>query len=280
MLSNNDRQTRELLSSDRPEDTSNRIFSDAYPKPIKRDWVLLLGHFAVALCGLLVLPFRPGVGIVAIAWGGSCAFLFAFIIVKKAFFNRSALLRVKIVGGVPIKPSRVFLLVAAVWLIALGGVLIILGWSFGPVFIGASAAVAAIGCYIVIGLSVGWLPNRYLQFDPVGVTFGYLRWSYTVQWDNIAGIAASTLNSNPVVLIYVREPHIVNVYPLARKLEVFKHFNRNCLSAGAPVVLSPVPYGMDIRLLMTALQRYVAKRSSRAELSQQLLDENVTVQDA
>jgi hypothetical protein len=37
---------------------------------------------------------------------------------------------------------------------------------------------------------------------------------------------------------------------------------------------------MDIRLLMTALQRYVAKRSSRAELSQQLLDENVTVQDA
>src|SRR4029077_12263272 len=100
MLSNNDRQTRELLSSDRPEDTSNRIFSDAYPKPIKRDWVLLLGHFAFALCGLLVLPFRPGVGIVAIAWGGSCAFLFAFIIVKKAFFNRSALLRVKIVGVV------------------------------------------------------------------------------------------------------------------------------------------------------------------------------------
>src|SRR4029077_21181133 len=110
MLSNNDRQTRELLSSDRPEDTSNRIFSDAYPKPIKRDWVLLLGHFAFALCGLLVLPFRLGVGIVASDEGGACAFLFALIIDRKAVFNRSDFLRVQIVGSFRIKQSRVVLL--------------------------------------------------------------------------------------------------------------------------------------------------------------------------
>jgi hypothetical protein len=126
-----------------------------------------------------------------------------------------------------------------------------------------------LGCYILIGLYLGWLPAHYVQFDPQGITFGERGFSYLVTWENIAGLAARELDGNAVLLLQLYRPDAIEVTPHGRKARALNGMARN--PSGADVVLATTQYRMDLSLLTQAVERYVREPAARIELSQKFL---------
>jgi len=242
----------------------------------RRDCWRIVGFSGFLLAGLVALPLHRGIGIITIALFGSFALLVAIRVILRLKFFRPAPLRVEIVGGVPIRPSRVIQIVAGIWFIGLGVLMLIFGWPTGYVFDRATAyvpcgvAMVILGCYILYGLFTGRLWQRYLQFDPSGITFGRRGYSFTVHWDNIAGIT-SKLEPDPVLLTYIRNIDLVSIYPPERRTKAFHILNWDALRN--PIILNPAQYGMDLKLLMEALDRYFIDPSAREQLSRRALPE-------
>jgi hypothetical protein len=236
-------------------------------RPTKREWGLFSTAIGFVLCGLFILPSDRDVGIVTIALFGSAAVVFVIPLWRKLRRRGSPTLRVDITGGVPIKAAHTIPAIAGTWLVALGMVMIVFSQSYGWVMVVLGAVVVACGGAVLLALATGRLPNRYLQFDPAGITFGHHRWSYLVEWDNIAQVVAGELHSNPIVLIVLDQPDLVDVHPQECRPQVFKLLARNAAWLNAHVVLSPAQFRMDIHLLTPALERYIADPSARAELA-------------
>jgi hypothetical protein len=240
----------------------------------RRDCWRIVGFAGFILAGLVALPLHRGIGIITIALFGSFALLVAIRVILRLKFFRPVPLRVEIVGGVPIRPSRVIQIIAGIWFIGLGVLMLIFGWPTGYLFDRATAyvpcgvAMVILGCYILYGLFTGRLWQRYLQFDPSGITFGRRGYSFTVHWDNIAGIT-SELEPGPVLLIYIRNIDLVSIYPPERRTKAFHILNWDALRN--PIILNPAQYGMDLKLLMEALDRYLIDPSAREQLSRRAL---------
>jgi uncharacterized membrane protein len=242
-----------------------------YRKPGMRDWALLGIGVTFVLTGLLVLPSNPNVGIVTIAFFGPCAMVFATSIVRKFRFRRLRALRVEIIGGVPIRPSRATVFVFGASLAMMGIVLVAFGRSYGIVFWALAWLIAIAGFATLLGLAAGWLPVGYLQFDPPGITIGRRGWAYTVPWDCISGISAGEYHDNAALFIWLDHPDAISAHPPERKGQVLKHLARNARWIGAPIMLMTSQYGMDLPLLVNAMERYITSPSARTELSRRLL---------
>ncbi len=240
---------------------------DAYPCPGIRDWALLAIGVGFTGAGLLILPFDRNVGIVTIAFFGLCAVVLATKIVRKLRFRRPRPLRAEIVGGVPIRPSRAIAFGLGASLFALGAILVTFGRGYGVTFWSISWLVMAVGSALSIGIAVGWLPVGFIRFDPPGITIARRRWSYTIPWDCISGIAPGELHHNPVLYVWLDNPHAVDAHPPECKEQVVKHLASNARWVGAHVMLMTSQYRLELPLLVQALERYLADPSARAELA-------------
>jgi hypothetical protein len=234
-------------------------------------WFPFLACSAFVLVGLFLLDSNFNVAIVTIAFFGSGAVIGGIPIVRKLRPVRPAPDRVEIIGGVPIRPSIGSLVTIGIWLVVVGITTIVFGWSYGVIIRGVMLGFLGLGCYILIGLYLGWLPAHYVQFDPQGITFGERGFSYLVRWENIAGLAAGELNGNAVLLLQLDRPDTIEVMPQERKARALKGLARNALLSGAHVVLATTQYRMDLSLLTQAVERYVREPAARIELSQKLL---------
>ena len=112
-------------------------------------------------------------------------------------------------GSRPIKPLR-------------SGVL-----ALGVVFRSLCWFVAAVGCLLLLGLGVGWLPVCYIQFAPPGTSIARRRWAYTIPWDRISRISAGEFHDNVALFIWLRDADPVIVHRPDRKAQVAKHFASN-----------------------------------------------------
>jgi hypothetical protein len=234
-------------------------------------WFRFLGCLAFVLVGLFLLDSNFDVAIVTIVFFGSGAIIGGIPIVRKLRPVRPAPDRVEIIGGVPIRPSGGILAMMGILLVVVGITAIIFGWTYGVIIRGAMLVFLGFGCYILIGLYLGWLPAHYMQFDPHGITFGERGYSYLVRWENISGVAAGEINGNAVLLLQLDRPDAIDIMPHERKARALKGLIRNELLSGAHVVLATDQYRMDLSLLTQAVERYVSEPAARMELSQKFL---------
>jgi hypothetical protein len=248
----------------------------AYPKPGWRDWTSLgMAIFFVLDAFLLVFsrdPSAHATGVVGLASFGPMTVFIASVIMRKLWFHyrHAEAVKVEITGGVPIRPSCVTSLVIYGTMTVTGMIWITVGRSLEPIFwFGWIPAVVG-SCYL-LGLAVGWLPVGYVQFDPEGITIARRRFAYTVPWDAIAGLSAREFDPRPTLRIYPRDLDLVIARPAQRKPQVLKHLVRSSKWFGAPIRLFTSAYGLDLPLLMKALERYVADHAARDELSRRLL---------
>jgi hypothetical protein len=235
-------------------------------------WGMFAGSMAFVICGLLLLRSNFTVAIVTIAFFGSCAVVAAVDLRRKLRTRSPAPERVKLIGGVPLRPSRLLIGGIGIWMAALGLILATFGAEEGLIIQGIGLGLAALGCVMLIGMALGRLPADFLQFDPSGITLGRRGFAYLVRWDNIAGLGTGEIGQNPAILIRLHRPDAIEVSPPQRKTRALKELARCESFCGAPVVLMTMLYRMDATLLAQALDRYVREPHARDELSVRLID--------
>ena len=244
---------------------------EPYPKPGIRDWVLLAIGIVFVLSGVIILPSNRDVGIVSLAMFGPATVVAATIILRKLRFRRQRALKAEIVGGVPIRQSRVLVITSGATLAAMGVVFILFGNSYGPIFLGLAWLIAVIGGGLLIGALLGWWPNDFIQFDAVGISFGRTRYTLMVPWEAIARVSAGHYNNNPAAFIWLHDNTSIVVDPIERYQQALKHLAWNTGWTGAPIFVLTSNYGMDLPLFMMALERYLADPGARAELARRQL---------
>lgn len=230
------------------------------------NWFLLLIGVAFIICGLILLPSNFNVGIVTLAFFGSCAVLPAYRILKD-LRPRPAPDRVALAGGIPIRPSRLFLGGIAAWVIIVASICLIFGDSYPLIFRMLIAAVLLAGCLMLCAVVIGWMPGTHLQFDPQGITLGYRRHSFLVGFDNIAAITMTEVQSNTFLLMQLHDPDLIEVAPPEQRVRVFKRMRNLERLYGGHIMIPTGQYRMDPSLLTQALHRYITEPSSRSELS-------------
>ena len=243
--------------------------SNFYSKPGFRDWALLTTNILFVMMGVFLLFKRQyQIAVPSLAVFGSALAITIALIWRKYRFRRTAPLKVQIVGGVPIYPSRNRTLILGVWIAALGTISIVFGSSFDLLFQMAAGVIAIAGYAILLGVATGYLPRAgYLQFDPAGLTIGNRRWSYLIQWDNIAGLAPVMIDDVPTLYVRLHRPDLIEVMPPEQAEKVRKSLLRRGAGDGPNLTLNPTPYGMDLPLLLQALDRYIRDPSARLDLA-------------
>ena len=241
------------------------------PPPTLRDWGLLAVGVTFVLMGLVLLPSDRDTGIVTVVFFGACTAVFANTILRKYRFRGLQAARVELTGGVPIRPSRAKSIVLALSTFGVGLTLVVFGRQYGEIFWYLSWLIAASGGVVFAGTAIGWLPSGYVQFDPAGITFGARGYSYLVPWDNIAGLSGGDVHDNPALFIWLRDPDRITANPPALQQRMLKTFASNQTWVGAPIYLLTATYGLDLPLLVQALERYRAEPSARVELTRRRL---------
>jgi hypothetical protein len=247
------------------------VSDSPYPGPRIKDWALLAINIVFVAAGLFILPHKSDVGIVTLAFFGPCLIVTVGTVLRKFRFCRFRALKAEIVGGVPIRASRAQALATALVLTLMGVIIVLFGRSYGLIFWTLAWLIALIGGALMIAVLCGLIPNDYLKFDPEGITFSRARYSYMVPWDNIARVSAGHMHDNPTLFIWLHDYNRVTVQPSEKKAQVLKSFAWGTGWAGAPIMLLPSRYGIDLPPLMLALERYLTEPTARNELAHRLI---------
>jgi hypothetical protein len=242
-----------------------------YPRPGLRDWALLAINIVFVALGLFILPHNRDVGIVSLALFGPCLLVTVGSVLRKFRFRRLRALKAEIVGGVPIRQSRTQTLLTALVLTLMGVLTVLFGRSYGLIFWTLAWLMALTGGALTIAVLLGLIPDGYVKFDPEGITFGRARYSYLVPWDNIARVGAGQVHDNPALFIWLRDYDRVTVQPSEKRARVLKSFAWGAGWAGAPIMLLPSRYGMELPFLLIALGRYLTDPAARGELAHRLI---------
>jgi len=247
------------------------ISDSLYPRPGIKDWALLVINIVFVALGFFILPHERDVGIVTLAFFGPCLIVTVGTILRKFRFRRFRALKAEIVGGVPIRASRAQALAAALILLLMGTIIVLFGRSYPLLMWMLAWLLALMGGALTIAVLCGLVPNDYVRFDPEGITFSRARYSYTVPWDSIAQVRAGQMHNNPALFIWLHGYDRVTVQPREKRDRVLKSFAWGTGWAGAPIMLLPSRYGIDLPMLMFALERYLMEPTARSELAHRLL---------
>jgi hypothetical protein len=247
------------------------VSESPYPKPGVKDWALLAINIVFVVLGLLILLHERDVGIVTLAFFGPCLIVSGGTVLRKFRFRRFRALKAEIVGGVPIRASRTQALTTALVLLLMGTIIVVFGRSYPLIMWLLAWLTALIGGGLTIAVLLGLIPNDYFKFDPEGITFARARYSYMVPWDNIAQVSTGHVHDNPALLISLHGYEGVTVHPREKRDRVLKSFAWGTGWAGAPIMLLPSRYGIDLPMLMLALERYLTEPTARSELAHRLI---------
>ncbi len=249
-----------------PEDvssTSDPRFADLPPS--KTEWFSLIINFTFVAAGLLLLPSSPDVGIVTVAFFGTClATTLAFQ--WRRHLDRIFRVRtVEVVGGVRIKPQRRMIFLMGGWLVVLGLLMYANSRPYPPLFQWLCLLIATFGIGFVGAALLGRLPSGFLQFDPEGLTIGVGRWHMQVPWKNITRVTQGEYHMNPVIYIDIVIDEM-RISPPSQRLKALKKMNFNRAMLGAPFMLMPMHYGIPAPVLAGAIRRYCKSEKARVGL--------------
>jgi len=231
------------------------------------EWLVAGLSLSFVVIGVAMVRDRSEFAVPTLAFFGVCASVAIVTIVRKRRFARLRPLTVEIVGGVRIRPSRVYVGVLATTLLGLGLVMLPYVPRESIILMLCIGVMLAAGAFLAVGLITGRLPVGFLQFDPGGLTIGQRRASFTVPWDAIAAVAPGELHDNAVLLLWVRDMDAVLVRPQRDRPRVVAGLRSNRNWVGADVMIMTSQYGIDLPLLLSAVERYVADPSAREGLA-------------
>ncbi len=140
------------------------------PRPSVMDWLLVALNVAFVAMGLLILPHERDTGLVTIAFFGSCLAVAAGTVLRKLRYRRFSAERIVVAGGVPIRPSAIFMPLLGGWLGVLGVVMFVFGHEYPLMFRAIAVFVAVVGVVVLALSFTGRLPGGFLQFDPEALT--------------------------------------------------------------------------------------------------------------
>ena len=241
--------------------------SRKYSRPSWRDWMLLSIALLFVIAGLLILPRNPNVGIVTLAFFGTCAVVFLGSIARELRFQRFRASRVEVAGGVPIRPSRGRILLAGGWLTVLGFVIMTFGAAYPLLMRVLAGFIAAVGLVIVAGALMGWFPREFLQFDGDAFTIARRGYRARIPWDHIAHLDAGVYNNNAILLIWVDDLGAVIFDPEGAEADAYR------ATAGGPMfgahfALTTRWYSFDLAVLTAAILSYARDANARDHLKQ------------
>jgi hypothetical protein len=236
------------------------------PGPSWRDWGLLAVNLGFVGMGLFILPGKFDVGIVTIAFFGFCALVPITTILRKQRNRRLRPVRAAVIGGMPIRPSRLRTAALAGGMLALGSTLIVFGVGYPLPFRIVAWLIAGAGTFLAFGMSLGKYPVGHLMFTPQGITIGLRRYATTVSWDDMLAWDAAEFNDNPVLRIWLRPGATLVVNPPAWTARAESALASNHAWLGAPIAIMTSTYALDLPLLIKAIERYVREPASRGEL--------------
>jgi hypothetical protein len=152
-------------------------------------------------------------------------------------------------------------------LLGLGGLLLAYSHSAPALVVLCIVVMIVAGAALMIGVLAGVLPVGFLQFDPEGLTIGHRRDSFILPWDSISAVAPGEFNDNPVLFLSVHELGSIIVHPPDARVRVIARLMSNLRWVGAHVMIMTSQYGIDLPLLVGAVERYVAEPGARQELA-------------
>lgn len=233
--------------------------------------MLLAINIVFVAMGLFVLPHNRDVGIVTLAFFGSCLAVSAAVVARKLRYRKFSAEKVDVIGGVPIRPQKTLMIVMGLWLMALGIILLIFAHD-APVTIQLlSGFMAVIGALLFAGALLGRWPGGYLQFDPAYFTIAQRKWRVRIPWDSITGIYEGEYHSKPVLLLRVDELSTLTFEPPEVSAQAFTAIAKMQTYMGAEFAVMTMHYGIDLPVLAATVTRYVNDAPARIELGQRLL---------
>lgn len=248
----------------------DRLENFERPPPTWGEWALVVLNSAFVAMGLLILPRNPSVGIVTVAFFGSCLAVAVATVLRKRRFRRFSAEKVDVIGGVPIRPKSLMMRVIGVWLFCLGAVLVIFGHDYPLIFRGLAAGTGVIGLVVFAGAMFGAWPAGYLQFDPEGLTIAERGWRARLAWDDIVFAGEGDFHSNPVLLISVADPARIEIMPEGAQDRALKRIARTRTMMGTDFAVMTTHYGIDLPVLAATVVRYVEDAAARRELRPRL----------
>lgn len=246
--------------------------------PTLQDWLLGAISLAFVLMGLVILPSDPDVGVVSVAFFGSCLAVFIWQISGKLRRRRrrAAGVHVEVVGGVPIRVGRTLPIVLGVWLTALGIVLVLFSGSYPWPFRVIAVFIGLIGAALLAAVAARAIPYGEIVFTSEGLVVSDRNsvfergWTVRVPWDRILAVVTSDLQGNPMLLVMVDEVASLDIDPPDARDRAQRGFAHRQAWTGAPIALLTDQYGVAIDILAAALERYSRDPAARAELRPQL----------
>jgi len=214
----------------------------------------------------VILPGDFEVGVVTVVFFGFCAIVALTTIVRKCRDRRTRPSRAAIVGGVAIQPSRLRAAALAGGCLLLGVTLVIFGGTYPLLFRVLSWVILLVGVLFSAGVAWGMFPVGHLLFTPRGLTLGRRRYAITVDWSDMAALDAAEFHDNPVLRIWLRQGATPLVEPPEFTSKAHREFANNEAWMGAPFIVMTGQYGIDLPVLIKAMERYVLDPESRAEL--------------
>ena len=236
--------------------------------PRLQDWALPGVSLLFCMGIVLVLSGDPTdtMAWAALASFGLCALVGTMILLQKLRRQRFQATRVEVVDGVPIRAGGWQMLAIGIGTTMAAGAFLVapIPWPGKA----CAAVVGAAGLWLLGAIATGKLRQRFLQFDPAGLTVAEIGHQYLIAWDNIAGLAELEVAGNPFVGIALADEGAVQVTPAARTAEALKHFGRNRRTMGAPVVIASFHFGIGSGELAAAIATRVADDRRRREAQQ------------
>jgi hypothetical protein len=246
-----------------------------HSRPTVSDWLLLIVGLMFVVAGLIILPRKPDVGIVTLAFFGSCTGVFVATILRKLRYGRFRAKRAEVIGGVPIYPSRLRAVLLGGWMFVLGVILFVFGSAYPSLFRWLAVFVALVGAGLLFGVFIGRLPAGFMQFDPDALTLGQRGWHARIPWSEIAEIAEGEIHGNPTLFLWLRNIHAVDVQPPSAQVRAEKRMLSSMTWLGAHFAIMASQYGIDLPVLAAAVRCYVADPTARAELDRHSLPEKI-----
>ncbi len=240
------------------------------PRPTFQDWLLLAINVVFVAMGLVILPSKPDVGVVTLAFFGSCLVVTAGSVWRKLRDRRFSADTVEVVGGVPIRPRVGLFSLAGLWMLALGTVLIVFGHAYPLLFRIIAGFIALVGAGLLVAVVVGVWPAGYLRFDPDALTIAERGWCAVIPWHEIAAVREGDYHTNPVLLIDVADVDGLAIEPPAARLRAMKKIAQNQSYLYADFAIMPTHYGIGLPALAAAVIRYATDATARAELKPRL----------
>lgn len=247
--------------------TSNPSSTPGLDRVRLRDWLLAAIGVLFTLAGLLIMRSDFNVGVTTFVFFGACSLVFADTIRRKLRTQRQSLVSARVVGGMPIRPSRTRVAALGTGLLVVGVTMLGFTTDAGLVIHACAVVMMAVGAMLLGGLATGFIAKAYIQFDPPGLTFGASRGRAFVPWSAITRVERGEMHDNQAVFLWVNRD-AVEAQPPSYLPTLQKQLASSQRWVGADFVILTSTYGVDAPVLLAAINRYIGFPEARAELRQ------------